>query len=49
MKSEEEIRKHLTYLEGYIAGQRNSVKPYDREVERAKYEINMLKWVLDEE
>ena len=47
MKTEETIQKEISYLEGYIAGQRNSHAPYDKEIERATYVINKLLWVLE--
>lgn len=47
MKTEEEIRERKIFLEGYISGQRNSHAPYDKEIERAVYELNAINWALD--
>lgn len=47
MKEEKDIRERVIYLEGYVAGQRNSHAPYDKEIENALIEINALNWVLD--
>lgn len=48
MKTVEEIKIEIIYLEGYIAGQKNSCAPYDEEIERAMYKINILKWVIED-
>lgn len=48
MRTEDEIRAEINYLKGYIAGQRNSITPSEKEIEIASYEIGKLEWVLEE-
>jgi hypothetical protein len=49
MKTEEEIKREIAYLEGYIEGQRNSIEPSEKEIIYAQYEMNKLNWVLESE